>query len=111
MSYETVTLRREDHVVVINLISLENDHAKMARRSDDLSDLCVEITSDKAARVIILTGKGQNSFSMGTDLPGGISRTKEELQRKMCSITSPVVKLEPRPEIYHCQAKNRHRYS
>ena len=94
MSYETVTLRRENHVVVINLINLGNDPAKMAQLSGELWDLCAEITSDEAARVIILTGEGQNSFSMGTDLPGGISRTKEELQRKMCSIASPVARLD-----------------
>lgn len=98
MSYDTVTLRREDHVVVINLISLGNDHVKMARLSDDFSDLCAEITLDEAARVIILTGEGQNSFSMGTDLLGGVSRTKEESQRKMCSIAELIAKLD-RPVI------------
>lgn len=98
MSYETLTLWREDHVVVINLISLGNDHAKMARLSDDLSDLCAEITSDSETRVIILTGDGENAFSMGTDLLGGVSRAKEELQRKMCSISEPIARFD-RPVI------------
>lgn len=98
MSYDTVTLRREDHVVVINLISLGNDHVKMARLSDDFSDLCAEITLDEAARVIILTGEGQNSFSMGTDLLGGVSKVNEESQRKMCSIAELIAKLD-RPVI------------
>lgn len=98
MSYDTVTLRREDHVVVINLISLGNDQVKMARLSDDFSDLCAEITLDEAARVIILTGEGQNSFSMGTDLLGGVSKVNEESQRKMCSIAELIAKLD-RPVI------------
>ncbi|KAF0119329.1 MAG: 3-hydroxybutyryl-CoA dehydratase [bacterium] len=98
MSYETLTLRREDHVVVINLISLGNDQLKMARLSDDLSDLCAKVTSDSETRVIILTGDGENAFSMGTDLLGGISSAKEELQRKMCSIAEPIARFD-RPVI------------
>jgi enoyl-CoA hydratase/carnithine racemase len=98
MSYETLTLRREDHVVVINLISLGNDQVKMARLSDDLSDLCAKVTSDSETRVIILTGAVGNAFSMGTDLLGGISSAKEELQRKMCSIAEPIARFD-RPVI------------
>ncbi len=94
MSYETLTLQKKEHVVVINMISLGNEAAKMAR----LSDLCAEIISDEAARVIILTGAGQHSFSMGTDLLGGVSKVNEESQRKVCSIASPIARLD-RPVI------------
>lgn len=98
MSCEAVTLRREDHVVVITIVNVESDPAKLARLSDDLSDLCAEITSDEAARVIILTGAGENAFSMGTDLLIAVSRMDEGPCKKLCSIASPIARLD-RPVI------------
>ena len=98
MSYETVTLQRENHVMVITIVDVESDPIKMARLSDDLSDLCDEIRSDEAVRVIILTGAGQHSFSMGRDLLREFSKINEESQRKVYSIAEPIAKLD-RPVI------------
>ena len=94
MSYETLTLQRKDYVVVINIINPGNDHAKMSRLSDEITDLCVEIASDDQDRVIILTGAGEQSFSMGSDLLKGVSKANKGSDKKMCSIASPIAKLD-----------------
>ena len=94
MSYETVTLRRENHVVVINLINLGNDPAKMAQLSGELWDLCAEITSDSEPRVIILTGAVENAFSMGTDLLRAVSRMDEGPCKKLLSLAEPIARLD-----------------
>ena len=98
MPYETLTLQKKEHVVVITIVNVENDPAKMARLYDDLSDLCAEITSDSEIRVIILTGAGENAFSMGTDLLRAVLRMDEGPCKKLRSLAEPIAKLD-RPVI------------
>ncbi|MFH2011109.1 MAG: enoyl-CoA hydratase-related protein [Pseudomonadota bacterium] len=94
MSYEMVNIQRENHVMITTLADVGSDPVKVARLSDDLSDLCAEITLDESVRVIILAGAGKHSFSMGKDLLRGVPKVNEESQRKMYSIAEPVAKLD-----------------
>ncbi|PIU85800.1 MAG: hypothetical protein COS67_05925 [Deltaproteobacteria bacterium CG06_land_8_20_14_3_00_44_19] len=98
MSYETLTLQKKEHIVVITIVDVENDPAKIARLSDDLSDLCTDITSDSETRVIILTGAGENAFSMGTDFLRAVSRMDEGPCKKLWPLAEPIARLD-RPVI------------
>jgi len=94
MPYETLTLQKKDRVVVINLAGIGNDQIKMARLSDELSDLCKEITSDEEMRVILLTGAEEDPFSIGTDLQRAASVIKKGSQREIHSIAEHVARLD-----------------
>jgi len=93
MSYQTLTIQREDYVMVINMVSLVDNQAEMARLPDELSDLCDKTAWDDMVRVIVLTGAGEKFYSMETDLIGLFSRINEEQQIKVLSFAEPIAKL------------------
>ena len=93
MSCQTLTIKKKDNMIVAKIICSINEQAKMARLSDELTDLCAEVAWDEEIRVIILTGVEEKSFSMGTDLIGAVSRVDQESQIKFESIAEPIEKL------------------
>ena len=65
MFYQSLTYQKKDYVMVINLLSSGNDPAKLARLSNELSDLCSEIPRDEGTRAVVLTGAGGEIFFYG----------------------------------------------
>ena len=98
MHYQTVSLQRVDHVIVVNLTDMVSDRLGMARLSDELTEICAEIAWDEEVRVIVLTGSGEKSFSLGTGVNRGVSGTGETEETKFCSIAEPIAKID-RPVI------------
>jgi enoyl-CoA hydratase/carnithine racemase len=70
----------------------------MARLSHELTELCAEITWDEKVRVIVITGSGEKSFSLGTGLNRTVSGTGEEEEMKFFSIAEPIARMD-RPVI------------
>ena len=91
MLYETVSLQKAEHVMVVNLNDVVNDQKRMARLSDELAELWAEIAWDEEVRVVVLTG----SLDAGMNRTG--SETGEE-EMKFFSIADPIAKID-RPVI------------
>ncbi len=87
MVYQTVSLQKADHVMVVDLKDMMNDPTGMARRSDELTDICGEIAWDEDVRVVVLAG----SFNAG--VKGKVSGTGEE-EMKFFSIAEPISKID-----------------
>ena len=98
MHYQTISLQRVDHVMVVNLADMVSDRLGMARLSDELIEICAEITWDEEVRVIVLTGSGERSFSLGTGVNRTVSGTGEAGEIKFSSIAEPIAKID-RPVI------------
>lgn len=98
MSYQTLALRKKQNVWVIRMVGSFDNIEKMAQLSNELTDLCAEITRDEYVRVIVLTGIEEGSFSLGTNWAGVISRVFENQQIKILSLAEPIAQL-PQPVI------------
>ena len=98
MHYQTVSLQKVDHVMVVHLNDMVSDRLGMARLSDELTEICAEITWDEEVRVIVLTGSGDKSFSLGIGVNRTVSGTGEEEEMKFFSIAEPIAKID-RPVI------------
>lgn len=85
MLYQTIKFQTSGSVTVIHIDGLEDDPFKMERLSDELTDLCTEISWDEGTRVVILTGSGEESFSAKIKWRG------EAVER--WSIAEPVAKV------------------
>jgi enoyl-CoA hydratase len=95
MPYETVSLQKVDHVMVVNLNDAMTDPKRVARLFDELTELSAEITWDEEVRVIVLTG----SLDAGLNRTG--SETGEE-DMNLFSISDPIAKID-RPVIAEIQ--------
>jgi len=98
MLYEAINYQRTDNLVVIYIERPADDQVKLARLSNELTELCAEITSDDEIRVIIIAGTGEKPFSVGTDFIGLASSANLESQIEIFSVTKPIAKLD-RPTI------------
>ena len=98
MHYQTVSLQRVDHVMVVNLTDMVSDRLGLARLSDELTELCAEITWDEEVRVIVLIGSGEKSFSLDAGVNRTVSGTGEAEEMKFFSIAEPIAKID-RPVI------------
>ena len=98
MQYQTVSLQKVDHVMVVNLNDMVGDQPGMARLSDEMTEVCAEIIWDEEGRVIVITGSGEKSFSLATGLNKMVSGAREEEEMKFFSIAEPIAKID-RPVI------------
>jgi len=62
MFYETLSFQKENHVMIINLLGPTNDQVEMARLSDEFSEVCTEISSDKEILVVIINWDVKHSL-------------------------------------------------
>ena len=93
MSYQMLNCQKTGHLMVINLIDAGNDQTRIARIIDELTGLCAEITWDEEVWVIVLTGGGGKFCFTETDSAGLVSRSNEEQQIRILSLTEPIAKL------------------
>jgi len=98
MRYQTVSLQKVDHVVVVKLDGIVNGQLGMARLSDELTEICAEIAWDEEIRVIVITGSGEKSFSLDVGLNRMVSGTDEEGVMRFLSVAEPIAKMD-RPVI------------
>ena len=64
MPYRTLTFEKKDGVAIVNLFDLDDEPAQIIRRSDELADFSDEIAWDEESKVVLLTGVGENGFSI-----------------------------------------------
>jgi enoyl-CoA hydratase/carnithine racemase len=98
MQYQTVSLQKVDHVMIVNLNGMMIAQQGIARLSDELTEICAEIAWDEEVRVIVITGSGEKSFSLGTGLNRTVSGSNQEKEIKFFSISEPIAKMD-RPVI------------
>lgn len=98
MLYQTVSLEKVDHVLVVSLSDTVNDPTGMARRSDELTEICAGMAWDEETRVIVLTGSGEKSFSLDTGLSRSATGTGEEDEIRFFSVAEPIAGVD-RPVI------------
>jgi enoyl-CoA hydratase/carnithine racemase len=98
MQYQTVSLQKVDHVMVVNLNDIVIARPGIARLSDELTEICAEIAWDEEVRVIVITGSGEKSFSLGTGLNRTVSGCNQEEEIKFFSIAEPIARMD-RPVI------------
>jgi enoyl-CoA hydratase/carnithine racemase len=98
MIYQTVSLEKTDHVMVVKLSDRVSDRPGMARLSDELTEICGEILWDEEVRVVVFTGSGDHSFSLDAGVNRTVSGTGEEEEPGIFSISEPIAKID-RPVI------------
>ena len=98
MAYQTLTFEKKENVVIISIIGPLEGPEGMLRLSDELTEMCAEITWDEEVRVVVLTGSGEKSFSINQGLKGMVSGRGEEMGIKLFSIAEPIAKMD-RPVI------------
>lgn len=68
MRYETLIYQKTGAVRLVSINRPAVDNAINMRLAEELADICAEIGRDEEARVVIITGVGEKSFSVGVDL-------------------------------------------
>lgn len=94
MAYQTLIFQIKDHVGVIHISCCSNNQEKMHRLSNDLVELCNEITWSREIRLIILTGAEESSSYSEEGLIGSISALKGEMGTKCWSLSDPIARLD-----------------
>ncbi len=97
MRYQTVSLEKVDHVMVVQLSDTVSGQG-VSRLSDELTEICAEMVWDEEIRAVVLTGSGDNSFSLGTGASKMASGTDEREGAEIISISEPIAKID-RPVI------------
>ena len=94
MPYQMVTYQKSDFLGIINIDVSVNDQMKMLRLSDELAEICTEITWDKGTRVVIIAGVNEKSSSVEIDLMNRVSWTNEKDGIKFLTLSGSIVKLD-----------------
>ena len=97
MVFQTISLHKVDHVMVVELNDTVNDPLGVGRLSNELTELCAEINWDEEVRVVVLTGSGEKSFSLEAVLDKPVSGTGDE-ETKISSVSEPIARVD-RPVI------------
>jgi enoyl-CoA hydratase len=92
MRYEALSCQIENQVMIINLPAIANYHTKITQLTDELSDVCTAVASEKEVRAIIINWE-QDEFPAGTEL-AGFGSVSGEYETTPLSLTAAVVKLE-----------------
>lgn len=93
MSYQALAYQKKGKVGIIRINPLINAKIIMAQLSNELFDLCEEISQDEEVWVLVLIGCGENPFNMETDL-FELPRVNIESWITFYSLTEPIAKLD-----------------
>jgi len=64
MLYQTIAFEQKEGVGIVTLFGPANDPARVSRLGDELTEACAAIAWDEAIRVVLITGAGDNPFSI-----------------------------------------------
>lgn len=64
MQYQTLTIEKKERVAVISVTGPWKDQAKLAALSQELAEVCRNITWDEDISVVLILGSGEQPFSM-----------------------------------------------
>ena len=94
MLYQQVNFQKTGNIVIIDIIGPLDKQAKLVRLSEEISGFCAEIVWDQEVRVIVITGAGEKSFSVGTDLFEGLLKGNGRKETIFWSLAEPIAKLD-----------------
>ena len=94
MVYQTLTYEKKKHVGILRMNKLVENRVDAIRLSDELAELCGEISRDDTICMIVLTGSGDNPFPAESDYPGCLLEESDEPERKTWSLTEPLARLD-----------------
>jgi len=92
MRYEVLSFQLENQVMAINLPAIADYHTNITQLTDELSDVCSAVASEKEVRAVIINWK-QDEFPAGTDL-AGFGSVSGEYETAPVSLAAAVVKLD-----------------
>lgn len=98
MAYQTLTFEKRENLMIISIRGPLDVPEGMLRFSDELTEICAEVTWDEEVRVVVLAGSGKNSFSLNPDVSRTVSRDDEEMETRLFSVAEPIAKID-RPVI------------
>jgi enoyl-CoA hydratase/carnithine racemase len=93
MFYQTISLKKTDHVMVISIPRL-GDPAEAVRCADELREVCAGINYEEEIRVVVLTGAEEESFVIEMGLNGEAPKENNEPQTRFYSLGNPIAKLD-----------------
>lgn len=94
MPYQTLEYRKTDNVTAIIINGPVEDPEKFAQLSWELTQCCAEINPDEETRVILLSGSGEKSFSMGAELIKEMAAVDGKSPQKLQSLAEPMARLD-----------------
>jgi len=94
MLYQQVNFQKTGNIVIIDIIGPLDKQSKLVRLSEEISGFCAEIVWDQEVRVIVITGAGEKSFSVGTDLFEGLLKGNGRKETIFWSLAEPIAKLD-----------------
>jgi enoyl-CoA hydratase len=94
MFYQTLNYQKKENVGTISILGPVDNPVKLARLSDELTELCDEIAWDEEVHVVIVAGGEEISFPVTKGSSGVVSRANEEQTLQFSSIAEPVAKLD-----------------
>jgi enoyl-CoA hydratase len=94
MLYQTLNYQKKENVGTISILGPVDNPVKLAQLSDELNELCSEITWDEGVRVVMLTGAEEITFPAAEGSNGVSSKAHEEQTIPFSPIAEPVAKLD-----------------
>ncbi len=94
MTARILSWQKEDHVLAVDLSTTANTPEKIAQLSDELSDLCQEVTQDDEVWVVLLTGAKKNSLALFGDWVGSVRKPNKKKAVQVRSIAEPIAKID-----------------
>ncbi len=94
MIYQILHHQKIGYVMLIDIINLQANQLGMSRLSDELTQLCEDITKDTETRAAILKVFGGNLFSTAADLIMPVSKANSEPWEKPWSFAEPIAELD-----------------
>jgi len=94
MLYQTLNYQKKENVGTVSMLGPVDNQAKLARLSDELTELCDAIVWDEEIRVVIVSGFGEISFPMGKGSSRVVSKVNEEQTVQFSSMAEPIAKLD-----------------
>ena len=94
MLYQHVNFQKTGNMVIIDIIGPLDKQAKLVRLFEEISKFCAELAWDEEVRVIVITGAGEKSFSVGTDLFEGLLKGNGREEAIFWSLAEPIAKLD-----------------
>jgi enoyl-CoA hydratase len=92
--YNTLVYQREGSVVTITINRPTVNNAINAQLAQELIDICHNIKIDDSAMVVIVTGAGEEAFSIGIDLDEFSPASKEQQELTLPLVAATVASLD-----------------
>ena len=94
MRYKSLVFQKIGAVGIITLNRPAADNAIDVRLAEELTDICANINRDEEIATVIITGAGEQAFSVGTDLSKLSSAIGSAQEKRLLSVAIPVASLK-----------------